>query len=372
MTGIERATAFLKDYHGPVVRVMEVCGTHTAAIFKSGIRSVISPNIKLISGPGCPVCVTPAGYVDRLIELSMAPGHCVLSFGDMLKVPGGNGSLLGRRSDGARFQMVYSPLQALDLAAANPSTTYVMAAVGFETTAPVYTLLIEEAQKRGVQNITLLTALKTILPAMDFICATEPQVDAFLCPGHVSTILGAEAYRPLCGKYQKPMCVAGFTGEHLLAGLYEILTELTQSRADVRNLYPEAVTAEGNRKAQALLSQYFEADNAAWRGIGEIGGSGLYLKDEYAAFDAGSRGLTGPAAEPAGCRCADVVCGRVDPADCPHFGRRCTPQDPLGACMVSDEGACAVWHRNNPPLSPVGDIPPLPPHTCGGTATKGS
>ena len=347
MTGVEKAAAFLGKYSGPPVRVMEVCGTHTAAIFKSGIRSLLPPGIKLISGPGCPVCVTPAGYVDRLLAYAMTPQCCVLSFGDMLKVPGTDGSLLGRRGDGARFRMVYTPLQALDMAQNEPEKLFIVAAVGFETTAPVYALLLEEAAKRGLQNIRLLTALKTILPAMAFICTTEPHVNAFLCPGHVSAIIGADAYQPLCKRYHKPMCIAGFTGEHLLAALHEILTELNRGEAHVRNLYPEAVTAGGNPKAQALLDRYFEPDSAGWRGIGEIPGSGLYLREAYAAFDAGSHGTMGSAAEPPGCRCADVVCGRVDPHDCPHFGRRCVPQDPLGACMVSDEGACSVWYRNS-------------------------
>jgi hydrogenase expression/formation protein HypD len=346
MKGFEKTAAALREYDGPAVNIMEVCGTHTAAIFKSGIRSLLSPKIKLISGPGCPVCVTPAGFIDKLLGYALMPGHCVLSFGDMLKVPGSTGSLMARRGDGATFQMVYSPLQALDLAAAHPDTMYIMAAVGFETTAPAYALLIEEADRRGLANIKLLTALKTILPAMAFICATEPHVDAFLCPGHVSTILGAGAYRTLCGQYHKPMCVAGFTGEHLMAAIREIMTELGQNRADVRNLYPEAVSWEGNPKAQALLGKYFETGEATWRGIGEIPGSGLYLRPAFARYDAGSRNLSSNAAEPAGCRCADVICGRIDPKHCPHFGRACTPQDPLGACMVSDEGACAVWHRN--------------------------
>lgn len=347
MTGIEKVTAFLREYDGVPVSIMEVCGTHTAAIFKAGIRSLISPKIKLISGPGCPVCVTPAGFIDKLLKYAMMPGYCVLSFGDMLKVPGSAGSLMGRRGDGAAFQMIYSPLQALELAAAHPETTYVVAAVGFETTAPAYALLIEEAVKRGLKNIRLLTALKTILPAMDFICATEPHVDAFLCPGHVSTILGSGAYRALCSKYHKPMCVAGFAGEHLLAAIYEILTELSQHRAEVQNLYPEAVSEEGNPKAQALLGRYFVCGDATWRGIGEIPGSGLYLQPKYVQFDAGSMSLGGTDTTPAGCRCADVICGRIDPNRCPHFGRGCTPQDPLGACMVSDEGACSVWHRNS-------------------------
>ena len=182
---------------------------------------------------------------------------------------------------------------------------------------------------------------------METLCATEPAIDAFLCPGHVSTIIGADAYRGLCEKYHKPMAVAGFDGEHLLAAIYEIMTELGQNRAEVKNLYAEAVSPEGNRKAQALLGRYFEAGEASWRGIGDIPDSGLYLREKYEHYDAGSRGISGGAKEPAGCRCADVICGRADPSFCPHFGRKCTPQDPLGACMVSDEGACAIWYRNS-------------------------
>jgi hydrogenase expression/formation protein HypD len=346
MKGIERAAAFLREYDGPSVNIMEVCGTHTAAIFKSGIRSILSPKIRLISGPGCPVCVTPAGYIDKLLEYAMTPGCCVLSFGDMLKVPGSAGSLAGRRGEGAEFQMMYSPLQALELAEKNPAITYIVAAVGFETTAPAYALLLGEAERRGLSNIRLLTALKTILPAMETLCATEPNIDAFLCPGHVSTIIGADAYKELCGKYHKPMCVAGFDGGHLLAAIHEIMTQLSQGRAEVRNLYAEAVSGEGNKKAQALLDECFASGEAVWRGIGDIPGSGLYLRDKYARFDAGSRGLSGVAAEPPGCRCADVICGRTGPNACPHFGRKCTPLDPLGACMVSDEGACSIWFRN--------------------------
>lgn len=346
MKGIEAAAGFLREYGGPPVRIMEVCGTHTAAIFKSGIRSMLSPAIKLISGPGCPVCVTPAGYIDRLLEYAARPDTCVLSFGDMLRVPGGKGSLMAARGGGARYAMMYSPLQALEMAAKEPDTTFVVAAVGFETTAPSYALLLREAARRGIGNIRLLTALKAILPAMQALCETGPQIDAFLCPGHVSTIIGADAYRGLCEKYRKPMVVAGFGGEHLLAAVYEIMTELGQGRAEVRNLYPEAVSAAGNLKAQALLGEYFEPGEAPWRGIGAIPYSGLYLREEFARYDAGSRDLKDDAGEPEGCRCADVICGRADPDYCPHFGRKCTPQDPLGACMVSDEGACAIWYRN--------------------------
>ncbi len=347
MKGIEESARFLSEYSGPPVSVMEVCGTHTAALFKSGIRGLLSKHIRLVSGPGCPVCVTQPAYVDRLIQYAMTPGCRVLSFGDMLKVPGAGGSLIGSRGAGARFEMIYSPLQALEYAKNNPDTQYVVAAVGFETTAPAYALLLREAERRNLGNIRLLTALKTILPAMETICATEPQIDAFICPGHVSSVIGAGAYRQLSAQYRKPMCVAGFDGEHLLAALHALVTDVNQSRPGVRNLYPEAVSEEGNQKAKALLSRYFEPGDAVWRGIGSIPGSGLYLREAFAGFDAGSRALPDAAPEPAGCRCADVIRGRLDPADCPLFGKACRPEAPVGACMVSDEGACSVWYRNS-------------------------
>lgn len=347
ISGIEETARFLREYTGSPVSIMEVCGTHTAALFKSGVRSMLSPRIRLVSGPGCPVCVTQGAYVDKLITFATAPGCCVLSFGDMLKVPGTRGSLLGNRGGGARFEMIYSPLQALELAEKNPDTQYIIAAVGFETTAPAYALLLQEAENRGLVNIRLLTALKTILPAMETICATEPQIGAFICPGHVSSIIGAGAYRQISGRYRKPMCVAGFDGEHLLPALQALVTDVNQGRVGVRNLYPEAVTEAGNQKAQALLRRYFEPGDAIWRGIGAIQASGLYLRSEYMRYDAGSRALHEATDQTApGCRCADVIRGRIDPDSCPLFGKACKPEAPIGACMVSDEGSCSVWYRN--------------------------
>ncbi len=345
MEAVTRAAEDLRHYDGPPVTIMEVCGTHTAALFRTGLRSLLPPSIRLISGPGCPVCVTPSGYIERLVEWALTPDCCVLSFGDLLRVPGPTGSLLERRGDGARFEMVYSPLQALDWMAKEPQTTFVMAAVGFETTAPAYGLLLRAAEERGLTNLKLLCALKRIVPAMDLLCRQETTIDAFLCPGHVSTILGADVYRPLSERYHKPMVVGGFDETHLVAAVWEIVRQCREGRATVRNLYPEAVTAEGNRRAQDVLEHYFAPGDSVWRGIGEIGDSGLFLRPEYSAWDGGSIGL-GDAGMDAGCRCADVLCGRINPSQCPLFGRVCAPVSPRGACMVSDEGACGIWHRN--------------------------
>jgi hydrogenase expression/formation protein HypD len=359
----------LKEYDGPSVKIMEVCGTHTASIFKSGIRSLISPRIGLISGPGCPVCVTPAAYIDRCVEYAMMENHVLATFGDMMKVPGRSGSLSQAKGDGARVELMYSPVEVVEKAKRNPGLTYVIAGVGFETTAPAYALAMEEAVRQGMKNICLLTALKTVMPALQWICENEDGIDGFLCPGHVSVIIGSDAYRQLAERYHKPFAVAGFEPEHILAGIYDIVKQLDRDYAirqkhaglnekngitgadgkqpaTVHNLYKNAVKAEGNKKAQEIISRYFEPGAAMWRGLGMIPDSGLYLRPEYAAYDAGSKGLDQDIELPEACRCGDVITGRINPDECPMFGTSCSPMDPYGPCMVSAEGACGIWHRN--------------------------
>jgi len=351
---IEQIIKELKEYDGPSVKIMEVCGTHTASIFKSGIRSLISPKIRLISGPGCPVCVTPAAYIDRCIEYAKRENHVLLTFGDMMKVPGLKGSLSQAKGDGARVELMYSPIEAVEKAIKNPDLVYVIAGVGFETTTPAYALAMEEAVSRGAENIRLLTALKTVLPALQWICENDDDIDGFLCPGHVSVIIGSDAYARLAGQFNRPFVVAGFEPEHILAGIYEIMKQLKSGAAEsrgrqaaaVRNLYKNAVKAEGNKKAQEIISRYFEPGAAMWRGLGMIPDSGLYLRPEYGAFDAGSKGLDEDIELPASCRCGDVIIGRINPNECPMFGKACNPSDPYGPCMVSSEGACGIWHRN--------------------------
>ena len=292
----EAAAEYLQNYGGPPLKIMEVCGTHTAAIFKSGIRSFLPPGIRLISGPGCPVCVSPSSYIDGCVEYAMKPGFALMSFGDMMKTPGRRTPLSGARGEGGRVELMYSPAEAVNRAVSDPSATYVIAAVGFETTIPAYALALEEAAALGLGNLKLITALKSVTPALEWILEHEKDIDGFICPGHVSVIIGSSAYERLAAKYSKPFVVAGFEGEHILAAIYAIarLAEGRKARGGegrVLNLYPSAVRAEGNAKALELIRRYFEPGPAVWRGLGRIEDSGYYLKKEYAAFDGGGRGL---------------------------------------------------------------------------------
>ena len=338
---------YLKSYDGRELKLMEVCGTHTATIFKNGIRSLISPKIKLISGPGCPVCVTPTAYIDKCIEYAMMPNHVLLTFGDMMKVPGTNESLSEAKGRGAaNIQLMYSPFEAVEKAQQHPELTYAVAAVGFETTAPAYALMIQEAEKKGISNIKLVTALKTAIPALHWICENQEDIDGFICPGHVSVITGSRVYDELASLYRKPFVVTGFEAEHILASLYRIVKQIEKNDGHTENLYRNAVKDDGNPKALAVMEKVFQTGPAMWRGLGIIEDSGLYLKDEYAEFDGGSFELYADMELPAGCGCADVIVGRINPDQCPMFGEKCTPLKPFGPCMVSSEGACGIWYRN--------------------------
>lgn len=341
---IQEVIRYLKEYDGPEIKLMEVCGTHTASIFKSGIRSLISPKIKLISGPGCPVCVTPTAYIDKCIEYATSDNHILLTFGDMMKVPGTNGSLSDMKGKGAKVELMYSPFEAIEKAQANPEITYVVAAVGFETTAPAYALMMQQAVAKDVKNIRLVTALKTVIPALTWICENQQDIDGFICPGHVSTIIGSVPYEALVEKYEKPFVVAGFEAEHILAVIYDIVRQLEQGEHKVKNLYSNAVRNEGNAKALEVLDTFFEPGPAMWRGLGVIEDSGLYLKDTF--YDGGSRGLDKDMELPAGCSCGDVIVGKINPDQCPMFKTKCSPMNPFGPCMVSAEGACGIWYRN--------------------------
>lgn len=343
MTAIERVKQALGGYKGKNLKIMEVCGSHTAAIIKSGIRNHLPNSIRLVSGPGCPVCVTSPAYMDAACEAALMPGHVLVTFGDMMKVPGRNYSLYDARAAGGRVEIVYSPLAILEKAEKNPGTVYVMAAVGFETTAPVYAVLIDEAVRREIRNIRLLTAVKTIIPAMESILRSE-EIDGFICPGHVGAIIGAKAFRPLAGEYGKPMVISGFEGCDVLVSLLEIVRQVDAGIGEVRNLYPAVVTEDGNNKALSLIGKYFEPCDAVWRGIGSIPGSGLALRPEYRAFRMDYDDAFAEEAGLKGCRCADVIKGRINPDSCPLFGKACTPSKPQGACMVSSEGACGIWY----------------------------
>lgn len=343
---IAQVIDYLKSYDGRQLKLMEVCGTHTAAIFKNGIRELISPKIRLISGPGCPVCVTPTAFIDKCVEYAKATDCELLTFGDMMKVPGTGGSLSENKAQ-ADVTIMYSPLEAIEKAKANPNITYVVAAVGFETTAPTYALLVKEAARQGIENIRLVTALKTAIPALHWICENQNDIDGFICPGHVSVITGVHVYDELAAQFGKPFVVSGFEAEHILAGLYRIVKQIEAGEGRVENMYPNAVHEHGNQKALSAIDEVYEAGPAMWRGLGMIEGSGLYLKGAYAAYDGGSRGLDADMKLPEGCRCGDVITGRINPDQCPMFAAgTCTPMKPFGPCMVSSEGSCGIWYRN--------------------------
>ena len=331
---------FLREYDGEEVRLMEVCGTHTAAIVETGIEDMLSPKIKLITGPGCPVCVTVAAYIDKLCRLAKTPDTCVCSFGDMIRVPSDNGSLRNAGAEGGNVKMLYSPLDLLDIAVANPETTFVFAAVGFETTTPLYAVLLEEAEKRGIKNIRLLTALKTMPAVIDKVLS-RGNITGMIAPGHVSVITGSDAFVPYAEKHRVPFAVAGFEGRQLLAAIWALVR--LKGQGVVKNLYPEAVKESRNDTSYSLVEKYFEPCDAAWRGLGVIENSGMRLKAEYARFDAGSDNLYDDNL-PTGCSCGKVITGELKPCECPLFGKVCTPQNPVGACMVSHEGSCFNYY----------------------------
>lgn len=329
---------FLKNYDGPELSIMEVCGSHTAAISKNGIRGMLSPKLHLISGPGCPVCVTPTAYVDRLVELALTPNTCVVTFGDMLRVPGSKHSLSEVQGMGGRAVMVYSPMDIFALAEKEPETTFVFAAVGFETTTPVYALLLEEVIERNIGNVKILTALKTMPGVIDYLCENGASIQGFLAPGHVAAVTGSKLFVPLAKKYRIPFAVSGFEGEEILEALCGMIADAGTDR--VSNYYPSVVSEDGNQKAQALVEKYFAPSDAAWRGMGIIPGTGMELRPEYKKYDAGSSGLNEDNKRNKACCCDKILMGKMQPQQCPLFGKVCKPLTPQGACMVSTEGSC--------------------------------
>ena len=334
----------------PETRLMEVCGTHTMSIARSGIRDCLPPNVKLISGPGCPVCVTPVGVIDEILRLSGEPNVILTTYGDLMRVPGSvpGDDLQRRRAMGADVRVVYSPMDALEIARAEPERSVIFLGVGFETTAPGTALAVLEAQKQGIENFYLLCLLKQTVPALRAILEQEEvRVDGFLCPGHVSIILGAEAFRFLADEYGLGAVVAGFEAADLATGLYRLLCQCREGQPRLENEYTRAVTAEGNRVAQAVMAQVLEPCDDIWRGLGHLPESGWNLRKEFAAHDAAVRFSFAPQdrEDMVHCRCGDVICGRYGPEDCPLFGTGCVPEHPMGPCMVSSEGACAAAYQ---------------------------
>ncbi len=335
------------------LRFMEVCGTHTVAIFRSGLRSLLPEGITHLSGPGCPVCVTHDREIAACLELSKKDGVIVATFGDMLRVPGPDGnSLKQAQAEGARVEIVYSALDALELARNNPAATVVLLGVGFETTAPTMAAALQMAKGSGLGNFRLLSLHKLVPPALRLLLEEPenpgaPGIDAFLLPGHVSTILGLQPYSFIADEFHKPGVVGGFDPADILQSLLIMLEEREHGQPSIVNQYRRAVADDGNPRARQILFEVFETADALWRGLGVIPQSGLALKPEYEAFDAWkSFALSLPeGAEIKGCRCGEILRGRLQPAECPLFGKACTPARPIGPCMVSTEGSCAAAHK---------------------------
>lgn len=341
---MNNAREIVTSYRGRPVRIMEVCGTHTHEIFKLGIRNLLPENVQLVSGPGCPVCVTEAGYIDEAIMLALDHGATVCTFGDLVRVPGSEMSLAQARSKGADVRIVYSPLDALALAQKEPEKQVVFLSVGFETTVPGSCLAVRKAASLHLANFSILGANKTMPQAYG---ALKNSADAFLFPGHVSVISGTGIYEELRAQGVTG-AVCGFTADEILTALAEILTAFAEEKTPFfKNCYPRVVRPEGNPAARQLTAEIMEPCDAEWRGLGVIPQSGLRLRAEYASWDARKKFALPPVtgrSNPA-CRCGTVLRGDCKPTDCPLFGKLCTPQNPVGACMVSGEGACSAFYQ---------------------------
>ena len=328
--------------------IMEVCGGQTHAIVKFGIDELLPKQITLIHGPGCPVCVTPLELIDKALAIAAQPGVIFCSFGDMLRVPGSDADLFQIKGAGGDVRVVYSPLDAVELAVKNPEKQVVFFGVGFETTAPANAMSVHLAKRRGLKNFSLLVSHVLVPPAIEAILSSpERSIQGFLAAGHVCSVMGYWQYPPLAAKYGVPIVVTGFEPLDLLEGIRRVVVQLESGRAEVENAYERAVSFEGNQAAQKLLAEVFEVTDRAWRGIGVIPQSGWRLSEAYRAFDAEERfQISGiHTQESSLCRAGDVLRGALKPDGCPAFGKECTPRHPLGATMVSSEGACAAYYN---------------------------
>lgn len=328
--------------------LMEVCGTHTVAIARNGLRTMMPEGIRLASGPGCPVCVTSNKDIDTVIALSRVPGVTIATFGDMTRVPGSTSSLLKEQAQGRSINIVYSPLDALTLAKENPDEQIVFVGVGFETTTPLVAMAIKRAKAMGLKNFSVFVAHKNMPGALETIVADPAlKIDALILPGHVSTIIGVKPYEFLAQKYGIPGVITGFEPVDVLQGIAMIMRQLHEGRAEIEIAYSRGVMKEGNPVALAAIEEVFETVDATWRGLGVIPGSGYAIRDEYKEFDAFARFSpeVEPTQEPKGCRCGDVLRGIMAPNECPLFRKVCTPENPIGPCMVSFEGSCAAYFR---------------------------
>jgi len=330
------------------MRLMEVCGTHTVAIFRSGIRSLLPQGVELISGPGCPVCVTPAGEIDRAITLARRDGVILATFGDLMRVPGSSSSLQQERASGADIRIVLSPLDALQMAQDHPERAVCFFAVGFETTSPAIAAAVQEAKRKGLANFYLLSSQRIIPPAIRaLLSGGRVKIDGFILPGHVSVIIGRAPYLLISEEFGLPGVITGFEPLDILEGIYMLLRQREEGRTSIEIQYSRVVKEEGNQHALAILNAVFTPVDARWRGLGTIPESGLVLREGFSALDA-AQAFDIPYADkedPPGCLCGEVLQGIHRPPDCTLFGTRCTPEEPIGPCMVSSEGSCAAYFK---------------------------
>ena len=340
------------------VCLMEVCGTHTMAIAKSGIRSMLPKGVKLLSGPGCPVCVTPSTDIDAVLALSMRSDVILATYGDMVRVPGSTpgDNLARRRALGAQIRVVYSPADAVELAKQNPGKEVVFLGVGFETTAPGTAAAALTAKEEGVSNFTVFSMLKTVEPALRTLMGMKGfRVQGFLCPGHVATIVGEKGFAFLPEEYEMPAVISGFEPEEILLAIWHLLLQIADHAPKLENDYKRAVSPKGNLLAQKMMNTCFEKKTADWRGLGIIPASGLNFRKEYSELDAERRfaeflgekvrSAAGDSPVKSACRCGEIITGQLSPIQCPLFGKHCVPEDPVGPCMVSSEGACAAAYK---------------------------
>lgn len=330
------------------VRLMEVCGTHTVSIFRSGIRSVLPDTISLISGPGCPVCVTAQHEIDMFIALSNIDDIIITTFGDLMRVPGSASSLQKQRAEGKDIRVVYSTVDALEIAMQHPEKEVVFLGVGFETTTPTVAAAIQTAENCGIGNFSVCSAHKLVPPALDaLVGGAHINIDGFLLPGHVSVITGENAYLPFVGKHGIPCVITGFEPVDILRGISNLVGMLESGAYDLYNAYERVVTPEGNKKAMDIMHRVFEPAETVWRGLGNIPGSGLFIKKTFEQFDARKKFSINvvESEEPKGCACGRILAGQVLPPECPLYKKTCTPVNPVGPCMVSSEGTCAAYYK---------------------------
>jgi hydrogenase expression/formation protein HypD len=333
---------------GRPIRFMEVCGTHTVAIFKAGIRQLLPENVELVSGPGCPVCVTPNEYLDTGIAYSRKSDVMIATFGDMLKVPGSSSSLAKEKAQGADIRIVYSSLEALEIAEENPNKKVIFLAVGFETTSPTAAAAVLMADEKRLTNFYVLSAHKLVPPALRaLLSAEDSHVDGFLLPGHVSAMIGIKPYEFLSEEYNTPAVVAGFEPLDILQSVYMLMKQIHDNTPKLENQYSRMVPKEGNAAACQILLEVYQKADAVWRGIGSIPDSGLVIREKYQAFDAllNIPIIVEATQEATGCQCGQVLRGVMLPSACPLFGKTCRPEHPVGSCMVSVEGTCAAWYK---------------------------